>query len=65
MKTKDILHKLSTKSGLSQGEFTYTSLEQLTDFLVERFSSDQLPPEQARAYFETMLPQLNYWKNKK
>ncbi len=47
------------------GEFTYTSLEQLTDFLVEHFSSEQLPPEQTRAYFETMLPQLNYWKNKK
>ncbi len=47
------------------GEFTYTSLEQLTDFLVEHFSSEQLPPEQARAYFETMLPQLNYWKSKK
>ena len=47
------------------GEFTYTSLEQLTDFLVEHMSGEQFPPEQARAYFETMLPGLNYWKNKK
>lgn len=46
----------------NDGKFAYTSLEQLTDFLVEHMSSEQFPPEQARAYFSQMLPTLNHWK---
>ena len=46
----------------NDGKFAYTSLEQLTDFLVEHMSSVQFPPEQARAYFTQMLPTLNHWK---
>ena len=46
----------------ADGKFCYTSLEELTDFLVEHMSNEQWPAEQARAYFETQLPQLNYWK---
>ena len=46
----------------SDGKFVYTSLEQLTDFLVEHMSNENWPPEQARAYFEAQLPQLNHWK---
>jgi transcriptional regulator with XRE-family HTH domain len=46
----------------NDGKFAYTSLEQLTDFLVEHMSSEQFPPEQARAYFTQMLPTLNHWK---
>lgn len=46
----------------SDGKFVYTSLEQLTDFLVEHMSNENWPPEQARAYFEVQLPQLNHWK---
>ena len=46
----------------TEGKFVYTSLEQLTDFLVEHMSNESFPPEQARAYFEEYLPKLNHWK---
>ena len=46
----------------ADGKFVYTSLEALTDFLVEHMSNENFPPEQARAYFEAQLPQLNHWK---
>lgn len=47
----------------TDGKFVYTSLEQLVDFLVEHFSSEQFPPEQARAYYMSELPKLKHWKN--
>ena len=46
----------------NDGNFVYTSLEQLTDFLVENMSNENWPLEQARAYFEENLPKLNHWK---
>lgn len=46
----------------TDGKFAYTSLKALTDFLVEHMSNENFPPEQARAYFEEQLPQLEYWK---
>lgn len=46
----------------TDGKFTYTSLEALTDFLVEHMSNEQFSPEQARAYFESQLPRLKHWK---
>ena len=46
----------------ADGNFCYTSLEELTDFLVDHMSNENWPPEQARAYFEEQLPKLNYWK---
>lgn len=48
----------------TDGKFIYTSLEELTDFLVGHMSNENWSPEQARAYFETQLPKLNYWKQK-
>ena len=45
----------------TDGKFVYTSLAELTDFLVGHMSSEQFPPEQARAYFEEQLPKLNHW----
>ena len=45
----------------TDGKFVYTSLEQLVNFLVEHFSSEQFPPEQARAYYEANLPKLKHW----
>ena len=45
----------------TDGKFVYTNLEQLVDFLVEHFSSEQFPPEQARAYYEANLPKLKHW----
>ena len=48
----------------TDGKFVYTSLDELTNFLVEHMSNENWPPEQARAFFETQLPELNYWKQK-
>ena len=49
----------------ADGKFVYTDIEQLTDFLAEHMSNESFPPEQARAYFEAQLPQLDYWKQHK
>lgn len=46
------------------GTFVYTSLDELTNFLVEHVPSETWSPEQAREYYETQLPKLNYWKQK-
>ena len=46
----------------ADGNFCYTSLEELTDFLVDHMSSENWPKEQAKAYFDEHLPKLNYWK---
>lgn len=48
----------------ANGEFTYASLEQLTEYLCAHMSGENWPPEQARAYFETRLPQLDHWKKR-
>lgn len=45
----------------TDGKFAYTSLAELTEFLVKHMSSEQFPPEQARAYFEENLPKLKHW----
>lgn len=46
----------------SDGKFVYTSLEELTDFLVNHMSNESFPPDKARAYFEEQLPKLGHWK---
>ena len=46
----------------TDGEFKYTSVEQLIDFCVEHMSSESWPPEQVRAYMEAVVPNLNHWK---
>lgn len=46
----------------SDGNFAYTSRQQLTDFLVSHTSNENWPPEQARAYYESLLPTLEHWK---
>ena len=46
----------------ANGNFCYTSLEELTDFLVNHMAGENWPADQARAYFEQYLPKLNYWK---
>ena len=48
----------------TEGKFVYTSLEELINFLVEHMSNENWTPEQARAYFEAQLLNLNYWKHK-
>ena len=49
----------------AEGKFVYTNLEELTDFLVGHMSNENWPAEQARAYFQAQLPQLNYWQQAK
>ena len=46
----------------NQGQFAYSSMEDLTSFLVEHMSNENWPKEQARAYFEAQLPQLGHWR---
>ena len=46
----------------NEGNFVYTSLEELIDFLVGHMSNEQFPPEQMRAYLSELLPTLNHWK---
>ena len=43
------------------GEFVYQSVEELVDYLAAHMSNEQWPPEQARAYFESMIPRLKHW----
>lgn len=33
----------------------------LLEFLVTHMSNEQFPPEQARTYFNQMLPKLKHW----
>lgn len=44
------------------GEFQYTSKEQLIDFCVEHMASADWPAEQVRAHMEAVVPKLNHWK---
>lgn len=46
----------------TDGEFKYTSIEELIDFCVEHMSSENWPPEQVRAHMEAVVPNLNHWK---
>ena len=46
----------------ADGKYAYTSLDELIDFLTEHMSSENWPPEQARANFQEQLPKLNHWK---
>lgn len=46
----------------ADGKFTYSSLAELTDFLVEQMAGEAWPPEQVRAHLESLLPGLRHWK---
>ena len=49
----------------ADGQFAYQDLQTLTDFLVEHMSNENWSAEQARAYFDAQLPQLQHWREKK
>ena len=49
----------------ADGQFAYQDLQTLTDSLVEHMSNENWSAEQARAYFEAQLPQLQHWREKK
>ncbi len=46
----------------SDGQFAYTDLGELIDFLAGHMSNGNWPPEQVRAYLEERLPGLEHWK---
>lgn len=46
----------------ADGEFTYSSKEQLIDFCVAHMASGSWPAEQVRAHMEAMVPNLAHWK---
>ncbi|MGN1120008.1 MAG: zinc ribbon domain-containing protein [Oscillospiraceae bacterium] len=48
----------------TDGEFKYTSIEQLIDFCVEHMSSESWPAEQVRAHMQAVVPKLNHWNRK-
>lgn len=47
----------------SDGEFKYTSKEQLIDFCVEHMANENWPAEQVRAHMGAVVPELKRWKN--
>lgn len=49
----------------TDGKYAYTSIEELTDFLVEHMSNDNWSPEQVRNYLNELLPTLDHWKQTK
>lgn len=46
----------------TDGEFKYTSKEQLIDFCVKHMANENWPAEQVRAHMETVVPNLKHWK---
>ena len=46
----------------ADGEFKYTSKEQLIDFCVAHMASESWPAEQVRAHMEAVVPNLKHWK---
>lgn len=46
----------------ADGEFKYTSKEQLIDFCVEHMANENWTAEQVRAHMEAVVPNLNHWK---
>ena len=48
----------------ADGQFAYTDLTQLIDFLASHMSNENGSPDQVRASLEAHLPQLEHWKQK-
>ena len=46
----------------TDGEFTYSSKEQLIDFCAKHMASESWPVQQVRAHMEALVPTLNHWK---
>ena len=46
----------------ADGEFKYTSKEQLIDFCAKHMATEEWPEEQVRAHMEAVVPKLNHWK---
>ncbi len=46
----------------ADGEFKYTSKEQLIVFCAKHMATEEWPEEQVRAHMEAVVPKLNHWK---
>lgn len=46
----------------ADGQFTYTSPEQLIEFCVQHMATEAWPAEQVRAHMEAVVPHLNHWR---
>lgn len=46
----------------ADGQFVYSDLKELIDFLVPRMACPQWPAERVRAHLEAQLPTLAHWK---
>ena len=46
----------------ADGEFKYSSKEQLIDFCVEHMATEEWPAEQVRVHMEAVVPGLKHWK---
>ena len=46
----------------ADGEFKYSSKEQLIDFCVEHMATEEWTAEQVRAHMESVIPGLKHWK---
>ena len=46
----------------ADGEFKYTSKEQLIDFCAKHMATEEWPEEQVRALMEAVVPKLNHGK---
>ena len=46
----------------ADGEYTYSSMDDLIDVCIPHMAKQGFSEEQARAYMKEMLPKLDYWK---
>ena len=46
----------------ADGTYTYSDMDELIDVCVKNMASDAVSKEQARAYLQQTLPNLDYWK---
>lgn len=46
----------------TDGEFKYTSMEELIDFCASHMASEVWPEEQVRAHMQAVVPGLKHWK---
>ena len=46
----------------TDGEFKYSSAEELNDFCVTHMANENWPAEQVRAHMEAVVPNLKHWK---
>ncbi len=46
----------------TDGEFKYTSMEELIDFCASHMASEAWPEAQVRAHMQAVVPGLKHWK---